>query len=423
MEYKTMKKAIPLALGISLIGSAVGNDFLIDEKPVYAAELTQSNFNDISQGYWAYKEIQFLKDKGIAEALTGNLFKPNDMINRADAARMLVKALGLALTNIPDVNYSDVTKSHPDYNYIAIATREGIFSGKGNGTFGPEEPLTRGQMAKVIVETFDFKGVYPKPFKDISNYWAKDYILALAANEVTTGYLDATFKPNNKTTRAQMSAFIYRAINGSIFQDPEIKRWSSTDYYVLQNGFIYFKGNDGKQSPYMINEKFNSLVNQQIYALSKAIVNTEKYTEIRDGDDVVHISSARNPMFVAAGNSAFSYMLFKNGPFNNKANFLGYEKFSENVFMVLQVGQFYETKEEKDIGGNPIYKEKLEDSLLAVFGSREGTNIYKFVMSEIDNKHKLGDSYKNTKKIKEFDTVKIDFSYSGDLSFYFSYKK
>ncbi|MBB3908173.1 S-layer homology domain-containing protein [Anoxybacillus rupiensis] len=47
-----------------------------------------------------------------------------------------------------------MAKDHPDYDYIKAAVNEGIFKGDDSGKFGPDKPLTRAQMAKVLVEAF-----------------------------------------------------------------------------------------------------------------------------------------------------------------------------------------------------------------------------------------------------------------------------
>lgn len=288
--------------------------------------LASGEFTDVTPTFWAYEEIQNLKDKGIAEAKIGNYYKPADNIKRSKAARMLVKAKGLENSNYFDVNYPDVSKDNEDYKYIAIATQEGIFRGKNDGTFGPDEELTRGQMAKVIVETFDLKGKYPKEFKDvpISN-WAHDYISELAAAEVTTGYSDGTFRSGLKTTRAQMAAFIYRAIEGSRFEDPNLSSYASTGYFEVNNGLVYFKENNDL---FLLDENLNPYINVQVHRLASVLLDKESYLYLayNKGFKEYGIQSkavikyASNSQSAQYGIPYFSFNLYDQTPFNVKSD-------------------------------------------------------------------------------------------------------
>ena len=67
-------------------------------------------------------------------------------------------------------------------------------------------------MAKVLVEAFQLTGGSTNSFIDISeDHWATDYISILAENQITKGYEDGTFKPNDPITRAEFSNMVARA--------------------------------------------------------------------------------------------------------------------------------------------------------------------------------------------------------------------
>lgn len=87
-------------------------------------------------------------------------------------------------------------------------------SGKGNNVFDPDATLTRAQMAKVVALAYNLKGTSSTNFKDVSkDHWAYPYVQQLAANKITTGYGDNTFKPDEAISRAHFGLFLYRAIN------------------------------------------------------------------------------------------------------------------------------------------------------------------------------------------------------------------
>jgi ankyrin repeat protein len=192
-------------------------------------------FSDVPKTFWAYKEIQSLKDRGIAEAFKGDNFMPNAVMTRATAARMLVKAKGISITDssLDDIWFIDVPKNDPNLKYIQAAKKHGIFGGYPGGTFGPNEPLTRAQMASVLVKTFDLKESKSNYIiMDVNtNHWAFNNIHTLASLGITEGY-DVPgkseryryFKPEQSNTRAQMAIFVYRTLN--IVQNGSAKDYS-----------------------------------------------------------------------------------------------------------------------------------------------------------------------------------------------------
>jgi hypothetical protein len=204
-----MKKAIfAISLSLSLIGSLVA----CSQNSSKVQAVSIEPFSDVKTSFWAYKEIEDLRKKGVAEALSSKQFAPNQEITRSKAARMMVKALGAENDKYKEVSFSDVTKNNPDYKYIAIAVNRGIFSGKTDGTFEPNGSLTRAQMAKVLAIAFNIKVKGKHNLKDVNkNHWADQYVDALYSNKVTTGS-NGKFLPNDPVLRAQQAVFLYRSM-------------------------------------------------------------------------------------------------------------------------------------------------------------------------------------------------------------------
>ncbi|SOB90874.1 Ig-like protein group 2 [Ureibacillus xyleni] len=178
---------------------------------VYKDSYKEPIFSDVS----AYKkEIQYLVDRGLISGYGDGTFKPNQHLTRAHAAVLLTRALKLDVTKVTNPNFSDVPSNYVYYKQIAAIQNAGVMGGVGNGKFNPSANLTRAQMAKILVEAYDLSGTTGTKFTDVSeNHWAAPYIYALAANNITTGYGDNTFKPNVEVSRAHFAVFLYRAIN------------------------------------------------------------------------------------------------------------------------------------------------------------------------------------------------------------------
>ncbi|SDI03259.1 S-layer homology domain-containing protein [Alteribacillus persepolensis] len=170
-----------------------------------------TTFSDVDDDYWAKDDIDFLVEENIINGFEDGSFRPSEPVKRQQAASMLTQALGLESENNP--GYSDIEPDDATYDAIAAVTEAGIFSGK-NGEFNPNDSLTRAQMAKVMTVAYDLSGEAAEDYADVdSSHWAYDYVSAVTANGIASGYEeDNTFRPSNETTRAQFAVFMTSAL-------------------------------------------------------------------------------------------------------------------------------------------------------------------------------------------------------------------
>ena len=160
----------------------------------------------------AKDEITFLAEKGIISGYENGEFRANDLISRVQSAIMLNRAIVYSDESAPDPGYVDVKETSPRYEVIAKMTEQGVFSGS-NHYFYPEKSLTRAEMAKVLVQAFHFTGASTKTFSDTNGHWAIDYISTLAEKQIVNGYGNGSFKPNEPITRAEFSMMLARALD------------------------------------------------------------------------------------------------------------------------------------------------------------------------------------------------------------------
>ncbi|QPA30734.1 N-acetylmuramoyl-L-alanine amidase [Thermaerobacillus caldiproteolyticus] len=177
-------------------------------------------FSDVPTDHWAKSEIEFLYQRSIIQGYTVNnglQFRPNARVTRAQAAKMLMKALGEKEQPISRARFKDIPSDHWAAGWIERAVEKGIFQGYEDGTFRPDDPLKRSQMSKVIAIAFQL----PAPpstaskvaFTDVSsNYWAYPYISKLYYHGISNGNQNK-FMPESYISRDQFSAFLARAMN------------------------------------------------------------------------------------------------------------------------------------------------------------------------------------------------------------------
>lgn len=180
-----------------------------------ALPTSAESFTDVEQ----YKEeIELLSSKGIIKGYPDGTFKPDNPIKRIQAVQMILREKGITNLDAPNPNLTDMKPGTYGYEEVAKAVSLGFIDGKtdpktGEKYFDPNGTLTRGQMAKILSLAYALKGTSPLQFTDVpKGHWAYSFVSTLAANDITTGYPDGTFKPNNKLTRQHFAVFMARML-------------------------------------------------------------------------------------------------------------------------------------------------------------------------------------------------------------------
>ena len=141
--------------------------------------------------------------------------RPMGNITRAEVATIFFRLLTddsrtqfWATTNA----YSDVKSGDWFNNAVSTLSNAGIISGYPDGTFRPNAPITRAEMAKVIA-LFAKLDKSEDRFNDIAGHWAEAYIRLAAGNGWIAGYPDGSFKPQQNITRAETMTMINRVLD------------------------------------------------------------------------------------------------------------------------------------------------------------------------------------------------------------------
>lgn len=170
-----------------------------------------AGFKDVSTDYTFYDEVLYLSGEQIITGFNDGTFRPNNTVTRVQAAIMIARALGLE--NQDQAKFTDVDNRVTGAKYIAAAEEAGIIKGYSDGTFRPYYTVTRGQMAIFLDRAFTMTDGKTNPFKDVGKKMAAyQSILNVAESGVAGGYSDGTYRPNDPVTRGQFSAFMARAL-------------------------------------------------------------------------------------------------------------------------------------------------------------------------------------------------------------------
>jgi len=187
---------------------------------VYSVVAAKKTFADVSN-HWARNEINLLASKLLVKGHTETSFSPDSSITRAEFATLLVRALGLTLDK-SEGSFTDVRTTDWFAASVNTAIQAKLVNGFENGTFRPNEKITREQMAAMITRALHAAGKSIKttgttdeilnPYSDqasISTY-AKDSFAQLIDAGIIKGQTSATIAPAADANRAEAVVILKR---------------------------------------------------------------------------------------------------------------------------------------------------------------------------------------------------------------------
>lgn len=141
-------------------------------------------------------------------------FKPQANVTRAEAAQMFATLLNGG-TNFGTSQATKFSDASDDWYSKAVnyVVGKGLISGYPNGTFKPNDSITRAEFAQMISGYIKNEKAGSSDFQDVKDHWAKDAIDKLYGNKNVTGYPDGSFKPNAKITRAEAVTILNSVFN------------------------------------------------------------------------------------------------------------------------------------------------------------------------------------------------------------------
>lgn len=168
------------------------------------------------QGHWASESIATWTTRGILNGYEDGTFRPNGNITRAEFTKIINSVFGFQKTS--SEQFADVSSSAWYANDILKARAAGYFKGTAGNLASPDQLLSRQDAATILDRVFLLKSKNDglnslNDSAGISNY-AKDAVRALVNAGAISGYPDGSFKPNNPITRAETIKIIDELIKG-----------------------------------------------------------------------------------------------------------------------------------------------------------------------------------------------------------------
>jgi len=167
------------------------------------------------QGHWAQNTINKWVDKGDISGYPDGTFRPNNMITRAEFVVLVNNAMGYSKSGY--AYFSDVPNHYWGKNAIQTGVAAGYISGDGDGIFRPNDPVTRQEAAAMISRILGLKQNDSRAYRYTDSYaisnWAKGVVGAVSEAGIMAGYPDGSFGPNKVLTRAEAVLALDKTMN------------------------------------------------------------------------------------------------------------------------------------------------------------------------------------------------------------------
>ncbi len=178
-------------------------------------------FTDVPASYWAADYIYALADRKLVNGMGGSTFQPLTTMTRAMFVTVLGRMSSVKTSSYSSGTFSDVPTGEWYSPYVAWASKKGIVTGYDDGTFRPNDPITREQMALIIVRYIDFAGLSLSDKNAASEFTDAELISAWALEAVEraqrlgliTGRENGAFDPKGTANRAEVCTVLYRLIS------------------------------------------------------------------------------------------------------------------------------------------------------------------------------------------------------------------
>lgn len=165
--------------------------------------------------HWAEKSIGSMASKDVVRGYADGTFKPENRVTRAEFAKLVVTAMELDIESY-EGGFGDL-EGHWAADYIQTAKSSGIINGYEDGTFKPDGEITRAEMAAMLSRAVAGKAgsVDLAQFADSHKIpaWASKGVQGAVAAELMKGDTNGKFNPEKLTTRAESATVVYRLFN------------------------------------------------------------------------------------------------------------------------------------------------------------------------------------------------------------------
>jgi len=187
-----------------------------------------ATFNDVADDSAYYEAVETLNKLGIITGYEDGSYKPEDGVTRAEMAALIARIQGFGDSAAAQAAtaFADVPASHWASGYVANAAANGIINGYGDGNFGPEDPVLFEQAVKMVMATLGYT-----PYAEFNGGYPGGYMAAAQRYNVITGVSNATM--GTQANRGTIAQLLANAIDTPIMQQTGWNTKGEVDYKIF----------------------------------------------------------------------------------------------------------------------------------------------------------------------------------------------
>ncbi|ACT00654.1 immunoglobulin-like domain-containing protein [Paenibacillus sp. JDR-2] len=203
-------------------------EFMRPGNSIYTVVEMKRNFADVV-GHWAEQDIKLLAGKLIVTGTSQTKFEPDRKITRAEFAALVVRSLGLSESSISETGFKDIQGSEWYAKAVETAVEAGIVNGYNDGSFRPNQTISRQELAVMVVRAIHYAGitttitaeeqtVWLSKFKDQSEVtWARKDLAEALSLGILNGRSTDRIGASESATRAESAVMLRRLLTKSGF--------------------------------------------------------------------------------------------------------------------------------------------------------------------------------------------------------------
>ena len=384
----------------------------------FASEL---KFEDV-QNHWAKEYIYAMVDDDCISGYEDGCFYPDKEVSIAEFLKMLLTESDIKLVKIGN--------KWPDW-YMVTALSKGYIN--QNDIENPNNILTRNKACEILGSYIDLTDVSKgkDSFSDLKSIKENETILKLVKLGVINGYKDGTFKPDEKVTRAQACKLIinsYKAKEQQIINrkyEPNAQNTNIGEYksgyvmkhrYEIQNKRVLIKDENryGNTNGITMNQEY--IDDQKVINLINVLVDDDSYTEVIFVPDkyiinALNVCYGKKEEFVNNGIYYFQIRFYENS-FYDVAKATDSERFSHNAFARIELNKMWDKTSEfnSEFKSSEKSLAKLEKTIEVITEKKFKSDIISYVKEKIIEASNLPDDEFKAKiqESKSFGKYQID---------------
>jgi len=163
--------------------------------------------------HWAMNSINKAIQTGVLKGYEDGTFRPDNSITRAEACAIISKITNYDGRSYYGSQYIDIKKDDWFFVSVCWSSQNKYVSGYNDNTFKPNKALTRAEVCKILCAVGNIHvgfNTTTNKFSDLSNHWSLSWVAAMVNAGYIKGYEDGTFRPENSITRAEFITILDR---------------------------------------------------------------------------------------------------------------------------------------------------------------------------------------------------------------------